>query len=205
MITLGDAWLASFIGPNDSSGSICGQSWSRAGLGSPAGRSLKLGRVGRQQAGDGLDQPWHTDDRDRPLHVIGKHVQRHLRGDVLLGLHFEVCGPHPGFDGAEGMFNRFAAHRHLGGIVFQPPLGFLQLVQKQNLRMCWAMPTYGDEAELHASGALLLLDALDVKYEFEHSCPNGHLPSVGPVLATLLSLVSSSPNRHRAAIAVGRY
>src|ERR1700744_83923 len=50
--------------------------------------------------------------------VIGKHAERHLSCDLWQRLHEEVGGPHPRFDGPEGVLDRLASDTHgfWGGI-----------------------------------------------------------------------------------------
>jgi hypothetical protein len=45
--------------------------------------------------------------------AIGLHVQGHLCSNLRHRLHQEVCGAHPGLDGAEGMLDRLAQLRRM--------------------------------------------------------------------------------------------
>ncbi len=49
-------------------------------------------------------------------------MQGHFGGDSFEGLHLEVSRPHPGLDGAEGVFDRLAALAQLLRVLIQPPL-----------------------------------------------------------------------------------
>ena len=55
-------------------------------------------------------------------------MQRHLGGDALQRLHFEMRCAHPGFDGAEWMFDGLAAHLHLARLAVEPRLHALKYV-----------------------------------------------------------------------------
>ena len=74
----------------------------------------------------GGDQRPDADDVDDPFDVIGKHVQRHLCGDMLQRLHLEVGVPHPEFEGAERVLYRLAALAHLLWMLIEALLNDLE-------------------------------------------------------------------------------
>src|SRR3954466_4992360 len=64
----------------------------------------------------------HADDVHHAGEIVGKHVQRHLGGDLRQPLHQEVRRTHPHLERAEGMLNRLAPAAHGLGILIQPLL-----------------------------------------------------------------------------------
>jgi hypothetical protein len=55
-------------------------------------------------------------------------VQRHFGSDPRERLHQEVGGTHSGFDGAEGVFDRFAARAHFFRMPIKPTLDLFENV-----------------------------------------------------------------------------
>ena len=62
--------------------------------------------------GDRPDQRFDAEDVDHPLHVVGQHLQAHLRFDLFEGLGQEMGASHPGLEGSEWMFDGLSANGH---------------------------------------------------------------------------------------------
>jgi hypothetical protein len=74
------------------------------------------------------DQWADTDDVHDAFEIVGQYVQRHFCADPFHGLHLEVCLAHPGFDGTEGMFNRFTPLTHFLRMLIETTLNVLKNV-----------------------------------------------------------------------------
>lgn len=67
-----------------------------------------------------------TDDFHDPFHVVGEHIQAHLRAHPCQLSGQEVRRTHPLFERPEGMLNRPFSHSHHLRRFAQPKLHFLQ-------------------------------------------------------------------------------
>ena len=63
---------------------------------------------------------------DHPLHIIGEHLQAHLRPHIFERFGEEVGGAHPGFESSEGVLDGLPPDRHRFGQVIEPCLHFVQ-------------------------------------------------------------------------------
>jgi len=63
-----------------------------------------------------------ADDVHDPGEIVGEHAQRHFCFDVFQPLHQEVGSAHAHLDGAERMFDRFAALAHGMRVLIEAPL-----------------------------------------------------------------------------------
>jgi hypothetical protein len=85
----------------------------------PASPSYRRRPTGRYK---GLHHRPGAQDGDHPLHVVGQHVQAHLRADPVQGAGEEVGGSYPGLNGAEGVLRRPPPHPHGIRPLVQPAL-----------------------------------------------------------------------------------
>ncbi len=72
-----------------------------------------------------LQQAFGTDDSHDPLHVVGEHIQTHLRADAGQPTCEEMCGSHPLFERPEGMLNSALSDSHHVRRMVQPVLHFV--------------------------------------------------------------------------------
>ena len=54
----------------------------------------------------------HSNDLKYPFHVVGEHMQTHLRTDMLKSTSEEVRRTHPMFQRTEWMLNRLSPYPH---------------------------------------------------------------------------------------------
>ena len=76
--------------------------------------------------GDRPQKRFDPEHVDHALHIVGQHLQAHLRPHVFERFGEEVSGAHPGFERSEGVLHGLPADRHGFGQAVEPCLHLVQ-------------------------------------------------------------------------------